>query len=254
MALRLRQSMSLLGMPPTSRPVLLLHHAQSHLGLSAQHRHHPVDEYVFYGKRSRLLRRVGNMSTILAMLIGLPFTAFLVISRSAVGGAGGVCGDQTAAPPPRCMAPRPARLCPAGSRNFSGPTCGPIARSGTFALSEHPSSARSTPITSCRGHSASAAPIIILEATFRIFRPSASVIYTGGKPAILAIPGQTRALAARDASETDPHHHPDRRGPYAACRRRSPAACCSSPQAGCSPRCCWAMPQPYRRRLRRSWW
>jgi O-antigen/teichoic acid export membrane protein len=41
------------------------------------------------------------------------------------------------------------------------------------------------------------APIIILEATFRIFR-GASVIYTAACD--LAIPGQTRALAAHDAS------------------------------------------------------
>src|SRR4029077_8626580 len=39
-----------------------------------------VDEYVFYEKLE-LMRRVGNMATILAMLIGLPFTAFLVGSN-----------------------------------------------------------------------------------------------------------------------------------------------------------------------------
>src|ERR1700688_4529586 len=39
-----------------------------------------VDEYVFYEKLE-LVRRVGNMATILAMLIGLPFTAFLVGSN-----------------------------------------------------------------------------------------------------------------------------------------------------------------------------
>jgi hypothetical protein len=39
-----------------------------------------VDEYVFYEKLE-LVRRVGNMATILAMLIGLPFTAFLLGSN-----------------------------------------------------------------------------------------------------------------------------------------------------------------------------
>ena len=39
-----------------------------------------VDEYVFYEKLE-LVRRIGNMATILAMLIGLPFTAFLVGSN-----------------------------------------------------------------------------------------------------------------------------------------------------------------------------
>src|ERR1700684_3309218 len=39
-----------------------------------------VDEYVFYEKLE-LARRVGNMATILAMLIGLPFTAFLIGSN-----------------------------------------------------------------------------------------------------------------------------------------------------------------------------
>ncbi len=39
-----------------------------------------VDEYVFYEKLE-LMRRVGNMATILSMLIGLPFTAFLIGSN-----------------------------------------------------------------------------------------------------------------------------------------------------------------------------
>ena len=39
-----------------------------------------VDEYVFY-EILELVRRVGNMTTILAMLVGLPFTAFLVGSN-----------------------------------------------------------------------------------------------------------------------------------------------------------------------------
>ena len=39
-----------------------------------------VDEYVFYEKLE-LVRRVGNVATILAMLIGLPFTVFLIGSN-----------------------------------------------------------------------------------------------------------------------------------------------------------------------------
>ena len=70
-----------------------------------------------------------------------------------------------------------------------------IRRSGTFALSDI--FIYTFPYYVVPWAFGLGAPIIILEATFRIFR-GASVIYTAACD--LAIPGQTRALAARDAS------------------------------------------------------
>src|SRR6202043_16232 len=70
-----------------------------------------------------------------------------------------------------------------------------IARSGTFALSDI--FIYTFPYYIVPWAFGLGAPTIILEATFRIFR-GASVIYTAACD--LAIPGQTRAFAARDAS------------------------------------------------------
>ncbi len=71
-----------------------------------------------------------------------------------------------------------------------------IARSGTFALSDI--FIYTFPYYVVPWAFGLGAPIIILEATFRIFR-GASVIYTAACD--LAIPGQTRALAAHDAAK-----------------------------------------------------
>jgi hypothetical protein len=70
-----------------------------------------------------------------------------------------------------------------------------IRRSGTFALSDI--FIYTFPYYVVPWAFGLGAPIIILEATFRIFR-GASVIYTAACD--LAIPGQTRSLAAHDAS------------------------------------------------------
>jgi len=150
-----------------------------------------IDEYVFYEKLE-LARRIGNMATILAMLIGLPLTAFLVGSNALwailVGTAAAKLLSRGA------MAPR--------LRGFTGELVQffrehmkSIVRSGTFALSDI--FIYTFPYYVVPWAFGLGAPTIILEATFRIFR-GASVIYTAACD--LAIPGQTRALAARDAS------------------------------------------------------
>jgi hypothetical protein len=151
-----------------------------------------VDEYVFYEKLE-LARRVGNMSTILAMLIGLPFTVFLVGSNllwaALVAAAVGKLVRRGA------MAPRLHGLTRELVAFFRSNTRS-IARSGTFALSDI--FIYTFPYYVVPWAFGLGAPIIILEATFRIFR-GASVIYTAACD--LAIPGQTRALAAHDAGK-----------------------------------------------------
>jgi O-antigen/teichoic acid export membrane protein len=150
-----------------------------------------VDEYVFYEKLE-LARRVGNMTTILAMLIGLPFTAFLIGSNALWAL---LIGCATARLLARgAMAPR--------LRGTVGELVGffrehgkAISRSGTFALSDI--FIYTFPYYVVPWAFGLGAPTIVLEATFRIFR-GASVIYTAACD--LAIPAQTRALAARDAS------------------------------------------------------
>jgi O-antigen/teichoic acid export membrane protein len=151
-----------------------------------------VDEYVFYEKLE-LVRRVGNMATILAMLIGLPFTVFLVGSN--VLWAVLVTCAVTRLLRRGAMAPR-LRGFVGELAMFFQTNMRAIARSGTFALSDI--FIYTFPYYVVPWAFGLGAPIIILEATFRIFR-GASVIYTAACD--LAIPGQTRALAARDASK-----------------------------------------------------
>lgn len=151
-----------------------------------------VDEFVFYEKLE-LARRGGNMATILAMLIGLPFTAFLVISNLlwavlVTAAAARLVGRGALAPRLRGLV--------ADLGEFLRTNKRAIARSGTFALSDI--FIYTFPYYVVPWAFGLGAPTIILEATFRIFR-GASVIYSAACD--LAIPGQTRALAARDAAK-----------------------------------------------------
>jgi O-antigen/teichoic acid export membrane protein len=149
-----------------------------------------VDEYVFYEKLE-LARRAINVTTLLAMLGGLPFTAFLVssnalwvvlltmaVSRLVRRGA---------------LAPQ-MRGFPGELLRFFRSNRSTIARSGTSALSDL--FIYTFPYYVVPAAFGLGAPVIILEATFRIFR-GASMIYVAACD--LAVPGQTRALAARDA-------------------------------------------------------
>jgi len=150
-----------------------------------------VDEYVFYEKLE-LVRRVINMITLVAMLGGLPLTVFLICSNALWA----VLLTVAAARLLRrgALAPRARGFLHVLVRFFRANTKA-IARSGTFALSDlfvYSFPYYVVPVAFGLG-----APVIILEATFRIFR-GASVIYAAACD--LAVPGQTRAFAAHDAS------------------------------------------------------
>jgi O-antigen/teichoic acid export membrane protein len=149
-----------------------------------------VDEFVFY-EALELVRRIGNMTTILAMLVGLPFTAFLVGSNALWALLVGLAVAklvQRGAIAPRFRGFTRALV------EFFREHMKSIRRSGTFALSDI--FVYTFPYYVVPWAFGLGAPTIILEATFRIFR-GASVIYTAACD--LAIPGQTRALAARNA-------------------------------------------------------
>jgi O-antigen/teichoic acid export membrane protein len=131
------------------------------------------------------------MATILAMLVGLPLPAFLLGSNAlwAVLIAAAVARLVRRA----AMAPR-LRGSGRELRLFFRLNAKSILRSGTFALSDI--FIYTFPYYVVPWAFGLGAPTIILEATFRIFR-GASVIYSAACD--LAIPGQTRALAAHDA-------------------------------------------------------
>lgn len=149
-----------------------------------------VDEYIFYEKLE-LVRRLGHAAIMLAMLWGLPFTAFLVGSNALWL----VVLASVAARLLRrgALAPR-LRGLPAELVEFLRSNRKSIVRSGTFALSDLFTQTFGyyvVPLTFGLG-----APVIIFEATMRIFR-GAGVINAAACD--LAVPGQTRALAAHDA-------------------------------------------------------
>jgi O-antigen/teichoic acid export membrane protein len=149
-----------------------------------------IDEFVFYEKLE-LVRRFGNMATILAMLIGLPFDAFLIGSNllwAALLAAAGMRLIQRRALTPHLHG-FPGELV-----NFFRTYWPSIRRSGTSALGDL--FTYTFPYYVVPTAFGLGAPVIILEATFRIFR-GASVIYAAACD--LAVPGQTRALAAHDA-------------------------------------------------------
>jgi O-antigen/teichoic acid export membrane protein len=151
-----------------------------------------VDEYVFYEKLE-LVRRLVNITTMLAMLGGLPLTAFLI-------GSNALWAALLALATVRllrrgALAPR-ARGFPHELVRFFRSNSRSIARSGTYALSDifiYTFPYYVVPTAFGLG-----APPIILEATFRIFRGT-SMIYAAACD--LALPGQTRAVAAHDVAK-----------------------------------------------------
>jgi O-antigen/teichoic acid export membrane protein len=151
-----------------------------------------VDEYVFYEKLE-LVRRLLNMTTMLAILAGLPFTAFLIGSNAlwaALLAAATVRLTRRGALAPRVrdFAHQFALFVRSNSRS--------IARSGTYALSDI--FIYTFPYYVVPAAFGLGAPPIILEATFRIFRGT-SMIYAAACD--LALPGQTRAVAAHDVTK-----------------------------------------------------
>jgi O-antigen/teichoic acid export membrane protein len=148
-----------------------------------------VDVYLFY-ERLELVRRAATIATMLAMLAGLPFIDFLIAANVLW------CGLFAAASAKLirhgALAPR-LRDFPRDLVSFFRLNKQSIARSGTGALS-------SLFIATFpyyfvpMAYGLGAAPII-LEVTFRIYR-GACVIFAA--ICDLAIPGQTRAIAARD--------------------------------------------------------
>jgi len=150
-----------------------------------------VDAYLFYEKLE-LIRRVANVAAMLAMLGGLPLLFFLVGSNLLWGGL---------------FAAAAVRLLRRGAllarwRGMVGDLIGffianwnSIAQSGTAALSGV--FIATFPYYFVPAAFGLGAAPIILEVTFRIFR-GACVIFAA--ICDLAIPSQTRALAARDAN------------------------------------------------------
>lgn len=148
-----------------------------------------VDLFVFYEKLE-MVRRVLNIATMLATLVGLPFTLFLAgsnllwlalftIAITKLVGRGALTPQ---------IVPVPRDLAAFFRLNWQT-----IARSSTGALSGL--FVATFPYYFVPAVYGLGAAPIVLEVTFRIFR-GACVIFAA--ICDLAIPGQTRAFAARD--------------------------------------------------------
>jgi O-antigen/teichoic acid export membrane protein len=151
-----------------------------------------VDEYVFYEKLE-LVRRLVNIATMLAMLGGLPLTAFLIGSNTLWAA---LLAFATVRLFRRGALASRARSFPHELMQFFRSNSRSIARSGTYALSDI--FIYTFPYYVVPAAFGLGAPPIILEATFRIFRGT-SMIYAAACD--LALPGQTRAVAAHDVSK-----------------------------------------------------
>jgi O-antigen/teichoic acid export membrane protein len=149
-----------------------------------------VDLFVYF-ERLELVRRVLNIATLVAMLGGLPFIAFLVGSN--VLWAALFATAVTKLISRGALVPH-VRGFVRELVSFFRLNSHAIARSGTGAISGMFIATFPYYFVPLQ-YGLGAAPII-LEVTFRIFR-GACVIFAA--ICDLAIPGQTRALAARDA-------------------------------------------------------
>ncbi len=186
-----------------------------------------VDVFVFY-ERLELVRRVIAVAMMLAMLAGLPLGVFLIGSNILWGVLFAVAAKklvQRGALAPRLHGVARELV------SFVNLNRRSIARSATGALSgvfivTFPYFV--VPLWFGLG----AAPII-LEVTFRIFR-GACVIFAA--ICDVAIPEQTRALAARDVGRWRARRPWRRR--CVACRPRLRARCCCLPPARCLRSCC----------------
>lgn len=148
-----------------------------------------VDQFVYYEKLE-LTRRIVTISTMLAMLAGLPMTAFLIGVNVLWGALFALASAKLVQH--GALTPH-LRGVPRELVTFFRSNWQSISRSSTGALSGLFVATFPYYFVSLT-YGLGAAPII-LEVTFRIFR-GACVIFAA--ICDLAIPGQTRALAARD--------------------------------------------------------
>jgi O-antigen/teichoic acid export membrane protein len=148
-----------------------------------------IDEFIFF-ETHEAIRRIGHIAVMLAMLAGLPLTAFLIVAN-ALWAAILFSGI-------RRLATRQALVWPpggiiAGFRSFFLRNRKEAIRTGAFAGAEYYSA--NIPYLVVPLAFGLGAPTIILDTTFKIFRGS-MIIYSAGCDVM--VPRQTRALAAKD--------------------------------------------------------
>ncbi len=149
-----------------------------------------VDEYIYF-ETLEAIRRIGHIAVMLAMLIGLPLAAFLVLGNLLWFGVLIACISRLT---------QIGALAPAFGRFWTTLTVfwrdnrAEILRSGNYAVGElaiYNFPYLVVPIAFGLG-----APTIILDTVFKVFR-GATLIYAAGLDPL--VPRQTRAFAGREA-------------------------------------------------------
>jgi O-antigen/teichoic acid export membrane protein len=148
-----------------------------------------IDEFVTF-EALEAIRRVGHVALMLAMLVGLPLTAFLLLANTLWFAVFGACAARLVRK--GALAPRLRGLWPE-LKQFWRDNRAQILRSGNYSVCEI--TIYNFPYLVVPVAFGLAAPTIILDTVFKIFR-GATLIYAAGLDPL--IPRQTRAFADSD--------------------------------------------------------
>lgn len=148
-----------------------------------------IDDFVNF-ETLEVLRRIGHMALMLAMLIGLPLLAFLIVANLVWAGLFALSAHRLMAR--RALALRfdhfPRRL-----QSFFRANRKEVMRTGTYGINEF--FIYHFPYAVVPYMFGLGAPTIVLDTTFKVFR-GATLLYSAGCD--IAVPRQTRAFAERD--------------------------------------------------------
>jgi O-antigen/teichoic acid export membrane protein len=148
-----------------------------------------VDEYIGF-ETLEAIRRLGHIALMLALLVGLPFAAFLIAANALWSAVFAICIVRLA----RTGALARPRGVWARLTAFWRSNRGEILRSGNYAVAEL--AIYNFPYFVVPAAFGLGAPTIVLDTLFKVFR-GATLVYAAGLDPLL--PRQTRALAEHDA-------------------------------------------------------
>ncbi len=149
-----------------------------------------IDEFIYF-ETLEAVRRGGHIAVILALLIGLPLPAFLVLGNLLWGVVLGICALRLVRK--GALAPR-LRGFATALAEFWRVNRPELLRSGTYAGAEL--TVYNFPYLVVPMAFGLGAPTIILDTVFKVFRGT-TLIYAAGLDPL--VPLQTRAFAAHDA-------------------------------------------------------
>ena len=148
-----------------------------------------VDKFIRF-ETLEAVRRIGHIGLILALLVGLPFEAFLVAANGLWAAVFAICiaGLVSAG-----ALTRPRGLIPTLAAFWRGNRA-EILRSGNYAVAEL--AIYNFPYFVAPAAFGLGAPMIVLDTVFKVFR-GATLVYAAGLDPL--VPKQTRAMAEHDA-------------------------------------------------------